>query len=107
MPIPAARDYGSGRLNRRGLLRVAAVSGVAASVLPGTLAAAAEVSVTLPFENGKRPLIKYPQKRPLIRLTTRPPQLETPFAVFDEGVITPNDAFFVRYHLTPPPLDID
>jgi DMSO/TMAO reductase YedYZ molybdopterin-dependent catalytic subunit len=25
--------------------------------------------------------------------------LETPFHVFNEGVITPNDAFFVRYHL--------
>jgi DMSO/TMAO reductase YedYZ molybdopterin-dependent catalytic subunit len=55
--------------------------------------------VKLPFENGDRPLVKYPQKRPLLRLTSRPPQLETPFAVFNEGVITPNDAFFVRYHL--------
>jgi DMSO/TMAO reductase YedYZ molybdopterin-dependent catalytic subunit len=55
--------------------------------------------VVLPFGNGERPLARYPQKRPLIRLTTRPPQLETPFAVFDESVLTPNDAFFVRYHL--------
>ena len=57
------------------------------------------------FSNGRRPLVRYPQKRLLIRLTTRPPQLETPFSVFNEGVITPNDAFFVRYHLTnsPPP----
>ena len=29
----------------------------------------------------------------------RPPHLETPFTVFNEGPITPNDAFFVRYHL--------
>jgi DMSO/TMAO reductase YedYZ molybdopterin-dependent catalytic subunit len=57
----------------------------------------------LPFANGKRPLVKYPQKRPLLRLTARPPQLETPFSVFNEGVITPNDAFFVRYHLTNSP----
>jgi DMSO/TMAO reductase YedYZ molybdopterin-dependent catalytic subunit len=60
---------------------------------------AAEVA-SLPFANGERPLVKYPQKRPLLRLTTRPPQLETPFSVFNEGVLTPNDAFFVRYHLT-------
>jgi len=62
-------------------------------------------TVELPFENGARDLVAYPQKRPLIRLTTRPPQLETPFAVFGEGPITPNDAFFVRYHLagSPPP----
>lgn len=68
----------------------------------------AEESVTLSFGNGERPLVKYPQKRPLIRLTTRPPQLETPFAVFNESLLTPNDAFFVRYHLTnsPPRADL-
>src|SRR6185436_7018768 len=64
-------------------------------------------TVTLPFVNGERPLVKYPQKRPLIRITTRPPQLETPFSVFNEGVITPNDAFFVRYHLSEVPTSID
>ena len=57
----------------------------------------------LPFANGARPLVKYPQKRPLLRLTTRPPQLETPMSVFNESLITPNDAFFVRYHLTVSP----
>jgi sulfite dehydrogenase (cytochrome) subunit A len=33
----------------------------------------------------------------MIVLTSRPPQLETPFSVFNANVITPNDAFFVRY----------
>jgi DMSO/TMAO reductase YedYZ molybdopterin-dependent catalytic subunit len=58
----------------------------------------------LPFDNGERPMGVYPQKRPMIVLTQRPPQLETPFEVFDHGAFTPNDAFFVRYHLagTPP-----
>jgi DMSO/TMAO reductase YedYZ molybdopterin-dependent catalytic subunit len=64
-------------------------------------------TVALPFGNGERPLVKYPQKRPMIGLTSRPPQLETPFAVFDDNVITPNDAFFVRYHLAGIPLEID
>ncbi len=64
-------------------------------------------TVTLPFGNGERPLVKYPQKRPMIGLTSRPPQLETPFSVFNENVITPNDAFFVRYHLANIPLEID
>src|SRR5205814_7643234 len=59
--------------------------------------------VYLPFVIVVRPLVKYPQNRPLLRLTARPPQLETPFAVFNEGVLTPNDAFFVRYHLTNAP----
>ncbi|HYM17774.1 MAG TPA: molybdopterin-dependent oxidoreductase [Micropepsaceae bacterium] len=37
-------------------------------------------------------------KRPLIKLTTRPPNYETPASYFS-SLITPNDAFFVRYHL--------
>jgi sulfite dehydrogenase len=64
-------------------------------------------TIALPFGNGERPLVKYPQKRPLIQLTSRPPQLETPFSVYAEGPITPNDAFFVRYHLAGVPYDLD
>jgi DMSO/TMAO reductase YedYZ molybdopterin-dependent catalytic subunit len=64
-------------------------------------------SVQMPFANGKRDLVRYPEKRPLIRLTSRPPQLETPFEVFQEGILTPNDAFFVRYHLADIPLEVD
>ena len=29
----------------------------------------------------------------------RPPLLETPFEVFDQGIFTPNDRFYVRWHL--------
>jgi sulfite dehydrogenase (cytochrome) subunit A len=57
-----------------------------------------EATTDLPFANGRRNMAAYPQKRPLIVLTSRPPQLETPFEVFNEGPLTPNDAFFVRYH---------
>jgi len=64
-------------------------------------------TVKLPFDNGERPLVKYPQKRLMIGMTSRPPQLETPFSVFNDGPITPNDAFFVRYHLAGIPLEID
>lgn len=39
-----------------------------------------------------------PGKKPLIKLAYRPPQYETPIEYF-RTVITPNDAFFVRYHL--------
>jgi sulfite dehydrogenase (cytochrome) subunit A len=63
--------------------------------------------VTLPFDNGERQLVTYPQKRPMMGLTSRPPQLETPFSVFNDGPITPNDAFFVRYHLADLPYNID
>lgn len=81
---------------------------MAAAAWPIAGLRAQDVGVTLPFENGERELVKYPQKRSLIRLTTRPPQLETPFEIFNEDVLTPNDAFFVRYHLagSPPPREL-
>jgi len=94
--------------SRRKLLKyLGAVS--AGSALGGLAfgALATEDRVRLPFENGERRLVAYPQKRPLIVLTSRPPQLETPFAVFNDGLITPNDAFFVRYHWSAIPTSID
>ena len=90
-------------LDRRRVLR-GGLGALAAAAAP--LRARAE-EVALPFGNGVRPLVTYPGKRPLLQTTARPPQLETPFAVFDEGAITPNDAFFVRYHLADIPLEID
>src|SRR5947209_6366992 len=95
-------------LNRRQLIGRTGLGAVAlgSAGLSGTLSALAD-TIQLPFGNGERALVKYPQKRPLIQMTTRPPQLETPFPVFNEGVITPNDAFFVRYHLADIPLRID
>lgn len=82
------------------------LKGVAGGVL-ALRAVGARAQLALPFPNGQRPLVQYPGKRPLIQLTARPPQLETPFAVFDENLITPNDAFFVRYHLANLPLTLD
>jgi DMSO/TMAO reductase YedYZ molybdopterin-dependent catalytic subunit len=77
------------------------------TVLGRHAALAADATVQLPFENGMRRLVAYPQKRPLIVLTTRPVQLETPMVVFNAGPFTPNDAFFVRWHLGNVPTDID
>ncbi|MEO6006125.1 MAG: molybdopterin-dependent oxidoreductase [Opitutus sp.] len=98
-------------LNRRQFLQQTTWLGVSAllsgPLLSRAIAAESPDIVTLPFANGTRPMVTYPQKRPLIRVTSRPPQLETPFNVFNEGVITPNDAFFVRYHLANIPTAID
>jgi DMSO/TMAO reductase YedYZ molybdopterin-dependent catalytic subunit len=44
-----------------------------------------------------------PGKKPLIKLTYRPPNYETPIANF-RTAITPNDTFFVRYHLADIPI---
>jgi DMSO/TMAO reductase YedYZ molybdopterin-dependent catalytic subunit len=92
-------------LDRRELMKRAGMAALVTGL--GARGALALDTVTLPFDNGERPLVKYPQKRPMIGLTSRPPQLEAPFSVFNDGPITPNNAFFVRYHLADVPLDID
>ncbi|MBN8246842.1 MAG: molybdopterin-dependent oxidoreductase [Verrucomicrobia bacterium] len=100
---PSSRAGTGVRPFRLSLRRFLGSAGAAALGMPWREFAADAASVTLPFANGGRPLVRYPQKRPLLRLTARPPQLETPFEVFNESLLTPNDAFFVRYHLTQAP----
>jgi DMSO/TMAO reductase YedYZ molybdopterin-dependent catalytic subunit len=64
--------------------------------------------IELPFENGRRQLVtNFPQHDSMILQRTRPPLLETPFEVFDHGVFTPNDRFYVRWHLANIPTTID
>jgi sulfite dehydrogenase (cytochrome) subunit A len=91
-------------IGRRRFLRDA---GVALAAAGGGAFTSTAATQSQPFGNGERELVAYPQKRPLLRITTRPPHLETPFSVFNEGVITANDAFFVRYHLANIPLAVD
>ena len=43
----------------------------------------------------------------MILQRTRPPLLETPFEVFDRGVFTPNEQFFVRWHWAVIPTSIE
>ena len=109
-PGEAPKPQRAAGQTRRGLLG-RSLAGLGALVLPahsafGSARASAR-NVLLPFANGVRELARFPQKRPLILQTTRPPQLETPFSVFNEGLLTPNDAFFVRYHVSGLPTDID
>ncbi len=98
---------------RRALLRALGTWGVGAAALGSTglnswaKPQPTSTEIDLPFSNGHRPLVAFPQKRPLILLTSRPPQLETPFSVFNEGIFTPNDAFFVRYHWSEIPTTVD
>ncbi len=94
-------------LSRRGFLSASLALGAVGLVGPRALRAEALPSVDLPFERGRRPLVAFPQKRPLMVMTTRPPQLETPFHIFNEGIFTPNDAFFVRWHLANIPNQVD
>lgn len=94
--------------SRRGFV-VSAAAGVAGMM---TARAGAEqyygtASVDLPMKNGRRPLIAYPQKQPMIVQSNRPPILETPFGVFDKSDITPNDYFFVRWHEAGIPMEVE
>jgi len=90
---------------RRRVLQVAGALALASS--PLTSRAERDTGEGVTFADGPRALVVYPGKRALYRVTTRPPHLETPFTVFNEGPITPNDAFFVRYHLADLPTRID
>ena len=78
--------------------------------------ALAETTTTLPLPGGpgeRAITTAFPGKGPMILQRTRPPLLETPFEVFDPvfsgGVFTPNDRFFVRWHwsVIPTELDVD
>ena len=44
-------------------------------------------------------IVQYPEKKDMILLTDRPPQLETPLRVFRQD-FTPNEYFFVRWHMS-------
>jgi len=90
-------------LNRRHFLGGSAAAGAAvASGLPlASVAAAAEPELPAGLPDGVRAsavLDALPGKKPLIKLSYRPPNYETPIEYFRDP-ITPNDAFFVRYHL--------
>jgi DMSO/TMAO reductase YedYZ molybdopterin-dependent catalytic subunit len=88
------------------------LTGVGGLGLTGLLGAPAwsgpDESVVFPFVNGDRNLVKnFPQKGVLVLQRARPPMLETPFEVFDQGIFTPNDRFYVRWHLANIPAVVD
>jgi DMSO/TMAO reductase YedYZ molybdopterin-dependent catalytic subunit len=67
-------------------------------------------SIELPLPGGPREralTTAFPQKGTMILQRTRPPLLETPFEIFDRGVFTPNDQFYVRWHWAVIPTEID
>jgi sulfite dehydrogenase len=78
--------------DRRTFLRAGALAG-ASMLLPRRSARAADAPKPVAPE-----MARFPEKTDLILLTDRPPQLETPLKYFREDY-TPNDAFFVRWHL--------
>jgi DMSO/TMAO reductase YedYZ molybdopterin-dependent catalytic subunit len=104
-------------LTRRSLMATAGATVALGGGIPQFLGARAEgaatqTTVQLPFpgEPNNRPITTaFPQKGAMVLQRTRPPLLETPFEVFDKGVFTPNDQFYVRWHwaVIPQSVDVD
>jgi len=89
-------------LTRRHLITAVAGSVVGGSdlALKSLTAAAASINRPSALPEGTRSntiLDALPGKKPLLKLSYRPPNYETPIEYF-RTAITPTDAFFVRYH---------
>ena len=94
--------------SRRSLLRMAGLAGLGLAALPARAETEMQFSPPLPGGPNGRPLTTtYPTKGRMILQRTRPPLLETPFEVFDQGVLTPNDQFFVRWHWANIPAEVN
>ena len=89
----------AGDLDRRSFLKLAAAMAIGVAV-GGELPAARGQTMA------PRQMARFPEKTDLILLTDRPPQLETPIKYFRED-LTPNEAFFVRWHLSGIPTRVD
>jgi len=85
------------QFNRRTFLSSSAAGIVAAAVSRGEAGAAVPPQM---------PMARFPEKTDLILLTDRAPQLETPLHYFRQD-LTPNDAFYVRWHLSVIPTTVD
>jgi len=89
-------------ITRRGVLKAAgAGAAIAGSGYPITEALARALKLPAALSDGTRDeavLDALPGKKPLIKLSYRPPNYETPIELLSNP-ITPNDVFFVRYHL--------
>ena len=88
--------------------RLLGAAGVGTLALTNPIRAEMMIDLPLPGGPGARQVTTaFPQKGQMILQRTRPPLLETPFEVFDKGVFTPNDQFYVRWHWAVIPTDID
>jgi len=107
------------KLSRRALLRTVGIAAGSLATAPAfnlfPASAQEKASTELPnftgpganpHWNSVGPIISEPQKAPLILLTDRPVQLETPRNYF-ASAFTPNEAFYVRWHLDRIPNAVD
>ena len=89
-------------MKRREFLKTSVAA--SAAILGTTTLSAGETHQ--PIDSRKVSDMAFPEKRPLITYSDRPPLLESPRSTFARG-ITQNDEFFVRWHLPDIPTYID
>lgn len=85
-------------MKRREFVRLLGVAGSSAFASPLSLRAQSDPA--------SDQLVSFPEKTDLILRTDRPPQLETPLHYFRED-FTPNEAFYVRWHLEGIPTSVN
>jgi DMSO/TMAO reductase YedYZ molybdopterin-dependent catalytic subunit len=96
----------TGVLSRRSALRQIGLAGLSLAATP----AWANEMVKLPACGRSARAVdreRLPAKGPHDPAANRPPLLETPMEVFDRGVFTPNDQFYVRWHWAVIPNSVD
>jgi sulfite dehydrogenase (cytochrome) subunit A len=93
-------ELASPALNRRAFVRVLGAAGMGALISP-LLTRASLTAAPATVQ-----LVRFPEKTDLILMTDRPPQLETPLHYFRQD-LTPNEAFYVRWHLEGIPTSVD
>jgi DMSO/TMAO reductase YedYZ molybdopterin-dependent catalytic subunit len=104
MRVPENIIYTASR--RRFLQSVSIVGGMLAT-FPAWAASFVNLDLLAGGPDRRDLTTAFPQKGQMILQRTRPPLLETPFEVFDRGIFTPNDQFFVRWHWAVIPEDVD
>jgi DMSO/TMAO reductase YedYZ molybdopterin-dependent catalytic subunit len=89
--------------------RLVGYAGLAILAAAGRAAwAQSTVRLGLPGGPDERSIVTdFPNKGPMILQRSRPPLLETPFEVFDKGIFTPNEQFYVRWHWAVIPTEVD
>lgn len=90
-------------VNRRRFLKLASAAALSSVLGACQSRQGNDGFITLP---PGQTVARFPEKTELILLTDRPPQLETPMHYFRDD-LTPNDAFFVRWHYEGIPTYID
>jgi DMSO/TMAO reductase YedYZ molybdopterin-dependent catalytic subunit len=85
------------------------IAGAGTSLLVSPSIAAESTRIPAELPDGTRQIARFvnlPDKRRMLRLVDRPPNYAAPVNVFTD-IVTPNDRFYVRYHLAGVPSAAD